>query len=787
MKTLKIFILLNILFLHNAQSQIFVNASATGSGNGSSWVNAYPNLQNAITAATSGQEIWVQTGIYYPSLDRNGVIPANPRNATFVLKEGVKLYGGFAGTETILSERNPEANVTVLSGDIGVGNDDTDNIYTLLLCVDLTSSSRIDGFTVTKANNNRPSGNVTIASYVVNQNSGGAGWILSSDIVITNNKFIGNKSGSVAGGLFIRYGSIQTFVNNVFTANESVNQAGAIYSIDSSISFENCIFSDNIAGAGAAAYIYNNGVSSGNISNCTFTNNKSKADGGALLFYASDPLVRNEITITDCSFDKNSCFIPNGVLNGLGVIATRGGAIYADRTNLSISRCSFTNHTIKFLNSGSASGGAISLGNDTATKIDKCNFINNSALPYISGNSASGGAIDVSSEIEISNCVFAGNHSAGSGGAIELTTTGSTKNKIAVANCVFTQNTANLNAGAIYYGTALPSYPTGFTNLTFYANSAQLQGGALYFSSFSQLQQTTQLQNCIFEGNSPNEIAYYSTFKSTNLLASNNRYQTDNFSGSLFNDATNLIGKDGVWGTVDDGLRINVCSLVVDAGINTGLILPGTQNLWIQGDLDITGNKRIRGSQLDLGAYESDANASPILTSPLPSIVVNAGEIQKVINLDNYFSIAAGSTNSYAITSVNPESGLYQAIIADSMLKISFHETLTGSGQISVSALNACGLVSNETINITVNSNLSTEDMHIDGSLFLYPNPAGDILMVSGSNPIYSYKIINVLGQTIQNSLFDSRKVNVKDLASGVYYIIINSNDKFYRLKFYKK
>jgi hypothetical protein len=234
-------------------------------------------------------------------------------------------------------------------------------------------------------------------------------------------------------------------------------------------------------------------------------------------------------------------------------------------------------------------------------------------------------------------------------------------------------------------------------------------------------------------------------------------------------------------------LRINVCSLVVDAGINTGLILPGTQNLWIQGDLDITGNKRIRGSQLDLGAYESDANASPILTSPLPVVVVNAGGAQTVINLDNYFSIAAGSTNSYVITSTNPESGLYQAIIANSILTISFHETLIGSGLISISVLNACGLVSNETINVTVTSNLSTEDMQMDDSLFLYPNPAKDVLMVSGSYPIHSYKIINVLGQTIQNSLFDVRQADVKDLANGVYYIIINSDDKFYRLKFYKK
>jgi predicted outer membrane repeat protein len=334
------------------------------------------------------------------------------------------------------------------------------------------------------------------------------------------------------------------------------------------------------------------------------------------LFYASDPLVPNEITITDSSFDNNSCIL--GIYNGLGVNSTRGGAIYSDRTNLNIFRCSFTNNAVKFLNSGSATGGAINVGSNNVTKIDKCNFINNKAHPYITGNSCAGGAIEANSEITISNCVFEGNHSAGSAGAIELTTTGTTKNKMAVANCVFISNTADFNGGAIYYGTSQAFYPTGFTNLTFYANNASI-GGAFYFNLISQIQQTptTQVKNCIFQDNAANEIAYRGTSDSSKILKSNNLYQTDNFSGSLFQNSGNPIGNDGIWRTVDDGLQLNSCSLFVNSGTNAGLILPGTVDFWTQDDLDITGKARVRGAQVDIGAYESDSNAVSFQTITL--------------------------------------------------------------------------------------------------------------------------------------------------------------------------
>ena len=62
-----------------------------------------------------------------------------------VLAEGVEVYGGFAGTETLLSERNPAANITILSGDIGTLGDPSDNCYHVVYNEDLGAGSRFFG------------------------------------------------------------------------------------------------------------------------------------------------------------------------------------------------------------------------------------------------------------------------------------------------------------------------------------------------------------------------------------------------------------------------------------------------------------------------------------------------------------------------------------------------------------------------------------------------------------------------------------------------------------------
>lgn len=92
---------------------------ASGSGDCSSWGNAC-TLQTALTGAVSGDEIWVKAGVHYPGTNRTD---------TSQLKNGVAVYGGFAGTETSRNQCNPRVNQTILSSDIDQNDINTDGNF----------------------------------------------------------------------------------------------------------------------------------------------------------------------------------------------------------------------------------------------------------------------------------------------------------------------------------------------------------------------------------------------------------------------------------------------------------------------------------------------------------------------------------------------------------------------------------------------------------------------------------------------------------------------------------
>ncbi|MHC4499697.1 MAG: hypothetical protein ACYS21_11360, partial [Planctomycetota bacterium] len=130
---------------------IYVDASASGNGTGTSWADAYNYLQDALTAASSGDEVWVAEGIYTPTQLAD---PCDARSATFQLISGVALYGGFPSGvgDPNWNDRDLAANETILSGDIGTPVAVVDNCYHVVTTDHTDAATVLDGFTITAGN-----------------------------------------------------------------------------------------------------------------------------------------------------------------------------------------------------------------------------------------------------------------------------------------------------------------------------------------------------------------------------------------------------------------------------------------------------------------------------------------------------------------------------------------------------------------------------------------------------------------------------------------------------------
>ncbi|GAB4252746.1 MAG: hypothetical protein Kow0027_17640 [Saprospiraceae bacterium] len=267
----------------------YVKPGGSDSNTGLSWAQAYLTLQKAIETAVAGDEIWVAAGTYYPTKDINGnASPGDSRTKTFFINKDIKIYGGFAGTETMLSQRDWVMNVTTLSGDIGTPGDNSDNCYHVVFMQHLSNMAVLDGFSITAGNANNG---------VDFPNNRGGG--------IYNN---GSGSGN---------SSTPSIANCSFSGNSAAYSGGAVFNDgtagNSSPSFTNCSFSGNSALLGGAVYNDDTaGNSSPSFTNCSFSGNSAVFVGGAVFNYGSAG--NSSLTFTNCSFSGNSAFFGGGAV-----------------------------------------------------------------------------------------------------------------------------------------------------------------------------------------------------------------------------------------------------------------------------------------------------------------------------------------------------------------------------------------------------------------------------------------------------------------------------------------
>ena len=322
------------------QGTIYVDADATGATDGSSWEDAYTTLQPALDEALAGDEIWVAAGTYTPTYLSD---PSKPRSATFQLKNGVALYGGFDPSvdDTEFGDRDWAANATILSGDVGNPGSTADNSYHVFYhpaALALDATAVLDGLKIIAgmANgggvlslgggmyNDGCSPAVTHCTFAGNTANIGGGMANynSSSPSVTDCTFAEN-SASYGGGMANYSSSSPAVTNCTFSANEAQNGAGMLND-HSSPEVTGCTFAANEA-TGSGGGMYNYTGSSPTLTNCTFAGNAASSMGGGIVNYtAGTP------TLTNCTFSGNSANTGGGIYDRSSLLTATNCILWGD-------------------------------------------------------------------------------------------------------------------------------------------------------------------------------------------------------------------------------------------------------------------------------------------------------------------------------------------------------------------------------------------------------------------------------------------------------------------------
>ncbi|MHC4498411.1 MAG: exo-alpha-sialidase, partial [Planctomycetota bacterium] len=267
----------------------YVDMDATGANDGTSWADAFNDLQDALDAASGlgcGDEIRVAEGTYRP--DQGVGITPGDRYATFQLKQGVTVKGGYAGFgELNTNARDVGLYETILTGDLSDDDDpgfanNGDNSYHVVTISGTSGLVVLDGFTITAGNANGSS---------FDERGGGLfNWFGADRVHIANCTFSSNCARTIGGGM-ANFSSSLTLTNCIFTGNSvEVGSGAGMFNAGSDLTVANCIFSGNLAEADSGGAMYNWG-SSLMLANCVFSGNSASSDGGGIYNYNSEASV----------------------------------------------------------------------------------------------------------------------------------------------------------------------------------------------------------------------------------------------------------------------------------------------------------------------------------------------------------------------------------------------------------------------------------------------------------------------------------------------------------------
>lgn len=564
--------------------RIYVAAeSSAAEADGQSWRTAYNDLQQALYRCVSGDSIWVAKGLYFPT--NNG-----DRNKTFKIPAGVKLFGGFKGTEKHLQERDWLSHPSRLSGEIGNAQNSTDNSIHVITLINPDTANIIDGLVIERgyAFSNRPS-----------HNRGGGLWIDSlqkgSKIRLKDCIFRDNIAG-LGGGVAL----VESGLNK-----------------KSYLEIENCIFQGNFANSGGALYCeFYDSASVLRINGCDFELNKSTGFGAAVRH-----LFSGNLQIINCNFDHNQ--------------NSDTGIIRSDNTDgmVTVQDCNFNSDYL-------VSGGVIdiySIGN-ASTLIKKKRAVNirrNIFLNILGGSDA--GAIffsenggNSSNNIIIEDCVIEKSVSSLGANGIKIEkNTASSIIQCIINRCVFNENKVSKKlfgiVNFINYGGKGEEMKGVISNCIFHKN----KGPVIYIHQYKDGNALVKILNSTFMGNTQgsiicdpvevtskisvvleNSIFYEPASTLTTILQSVSNLHGFSFNHCLFS-APNCTSTSDTTGC-GIGNIFGQYPKFVDSSSVQGLKLASGSVAINKGRwhpeltaLDLWGQPRVQDCKVDLGAYES--------------------------------------------------------------------------------------------------------------------------------------------------------------------------------------
>lgn len=576
---------------------IYVNAANATSGNGTTWATSYTFLQDALGVAVPGDVVYLAKGTYYPDDGANYFF--GDREQYFILNQ-VNLYGGFVGNETSFGQRDPEANPTILSGEIWSESVSPEySRYWSLHVLVLQGNCTLDGVTV-----DRGRANGDAAPY----NQGGGCLVQSGTLTLANstisNCLAAESGGGVSGNVVA---TNCTFSNNVAN-NEHllyVNKQDHHWlfssgcsggAINGNVTASHCLFANNSVtvhsldlGSTSSA---TGGAISGDVTadHCIFDGNltsstsvfSSSSDSSAT---ARGGAISGAVTASNCTFSNNggttSARAAVGNPPPLATAASSGGAIAGQ---VALANCSFSKNTLSAVTPAGGTKSPSSLGG--AVYVENTSTLVNSTFTENGVNGSTGVALGgaiyaaVGSVLPVTNSTFLDNRTSGAGGAL---------------SCA---GSVNLISNIFWFGTDTGGTPALAQNKLIYVSGRARISNRLYPTPSTETLNIVKGLYAVAVGSALGANVDFGTTDRTFI-------QLD----PKFVNAALPVGADGLWRTADDGLRLlpgtpaaGVGSLVflpkdtfdLDDDANTAEVIP----------MDAAGFARVQDDTLELGAYE---------------------------------------------------------------------------------------------------------------------------------------------------------------------------------------